>query len=710
MSKTTRKNHLVSILTFVIFALLAIITITFGSTNSSAHSTAENQTNYEQLPPLQDEKAINYLKETKQFDSFSQAVAATDFTQQAKLTATDGISNDTFGSSVSISGNTAAVGVPQFGIRNLKGAVYIFIRNGAMWIQQARLEASDGITGDRFGVSVAIEGDTLIVGAYGAFVGENSAQGQAYVFIRSGSTWTQQQKLVASDGVPDGTFGIRIRMNGNTLIIGTNSAVKAAYIFVRSGTVWTQQQKLSANDSPRNFGARMAIDGDTCVVSGSDSIEQRTAYIFVRSGTIWTQQQKITANEGGEFGTDIVVYGNTLFIGAPSVVVNGIVQGAVYVFTRNGDTWTQQQKLVGSGGQANDDFGASIAFNRQTLVIGAYGFVQPGSVYIFTNTETGWKEEQKIQADPSVENNRFGVASISNNTIIVGASNDMVGGVQQGAAYIFTANRPTQFDFDGDGKADVSVYRPSNGVWYLLNSQSGFSAAQFGISADKIVPADYDGDGKADIAVYREGAWYLLRSTSGFTAVQFGTPGDIPMPADFNGDGKAELVVYRPSLGTWYVMNLANNAFNAVQFGIATDKPVVADYDGDGKADYAVYRPDSGVWYLLQSTAGFAAIQFGNSTDKPVVGDYDGDGKADEAVFRPSNGTWYLFRSRDGFAAFQFGISADLSVPADYDGDGKTDAAVFRDGTWYQQKSTQGFGAVQFGLSTDKPIQNSFVP
>ena len=269
-----------------------------------------------------------------------------------------------------------------------------------------------------------------------------------------------------------------------------------------------------------------------------------------------------------------------------------------------------------------------------------------------------------------------------------------------------------RYQFDTDVRADISVFRPSNGVWYLLNSQTGFSAVQFGISTDRIVPADYDGDGKTDIAVFRGGTWFLQRSRDGFASIPFGFADDIPQPADFDGDCKADLAVWRPSNGVWYVLNLSNNQTTAVQFGISTDKPVVSDYDGDNKADYAVYRPGSGTWFMMQSTAGFASVQFGIPTDKPVVGDYDGDGKADQAVFRPENGVWYLLRSRDGFTAVQFGIPTDLPTPADYDGDGKTDIAVFRseNGVWYQQKSTEGFAAVQFGFGTDKPIPNAFVP
>ena len=271
-------------------------------------------------------------------------------------------------------------------------------------------------------------------------------------------------------------------------------------------------------------------------------------------------------------------------------------------------------------------------------------------------------------------------------------------------------NSRAQFDFDGDGKADVSVFRPADTYWYALRSASGFSATQWGLANDKLAPADYDGDGKTDVAVFRNGVWYILQSAnSTFRAVTFGAAGDTPLPADFDADKRADLCFFRPSNGTWYTFNLTTNQAQSVRWGISTDKPVAGDFDGDGRADFTVFR--DGVWYSLRNGFnGVAYINYGLPTDKPVAADYDGDGVTDVAVFR--NGTWYYQSSAIGgqSQAFQFGQAGDIPVAADYDGDGKADFAVFRNGTWFLQQSTADFSAVQFGLATDKPIPAAYNP
>ena len=284
-----------------------------------------------------------------------------------------------------------------------------------------------------------------------------------------------------------------------------------------------------------------------------------------------------------------------------------------------------------------------------------------------------------------------------------------VGGTVDIGAFEFGANsrcNPSRYDFDGDGRDDISVFRPSSGVWYFQQPSVGFTGVAFGQNGDKIVPADYDGDGKTDVAVFRNGTWYLQRSRLGFTGFVFGDSNDIPVPADYDGDGIADVAVFRPSNSTWYIQQSANG-FTGVAFGISTDKPVPADYDGDGKADIAVNR--AGTWYIQRSSLGFYAVAFGDANDKLVPADYDGDGKADVAVFRPSNGTWYLLQSTAGFTGFGFGLGTDLAAPADYDGDGKADVGVFRNGIWYLNRTTQGFYGIAFGTAADKPLPNVFV-
>jgi hypothetical protein len=275
-------------------------------------------------------------------------------------------------------------------------------------------------------------------------------------------------------------------------------------------------------------------------------------------------------------------------------------------------------------------------------------------------------------------------------------------------------------DFDGDGKTDIGIYRPSGGSggaeWWYLKSGSApgtYGALGFGSSTDIPVPADFTGDGKADPAFFRpsNGQWYIVRSEdSSFYAFPFGTNGDVPAPADYDGDGKADAAVYRPSNGTWYILRSGDGGVDFIQFGVSSDRPIPADFDGDGKADIAVFRPSGATggaeWWLYRSTQGIIGFGFGTSTDKPVIGDYTGDGKADIAFFRPSNGTWYVLRSNDfSFYAFPFGASTDVPTPGDYDGDGKTDAAVYRAGQWFILRSLDfSVGATPFGLSTDKPV------
>lgn len=289
-------------------------------------------------------------------------------------------------------------------------------------------------------------------------------------------------------------------------------------------------------------------------------------------------------------------------------------------------------------------------------------------------------------------------------------------------------SRPTMFDFDGDGKADISVFRPSNGFWHIMKSSGGFSSIQWGQKTDELVPGDYDGDGKTDVAVYRGIAdnynWYIRRSsdTTLFArswGIDQGYGGVTPVPGDYDGDGKTDLTVqilddFVGAQPYFKILQSSTNTRTDRAWRIGISAPP-ADFDGDGKTDLTSIDNfgNSAFWTILQSTNGARrGVQFGLSTDKFVPADYDGDGKADIAIYRPSDGTWYRFNSSDdSFSAVRFGAAEDKPVPADYDGDGRTDIAVFRpsNGTWYLQQSKEGFAAGVFGFGDDIPIPNVYI-
>ncbi|MEO7658570.1 MAG: carboxypeptidase regulatory-like domain-containing protein, partial [Pyrinomonadaceae bacterium] len=369
-----------------------------------------------------------------------------------------------FGGAVAISGQTAIIGAnAEASNGNGLGAAYIFIRNGTTWTFQQKLTASDASAFDAFGSSVAIDGDTAVVGAFADSTGAVSNHGSAYVFVRNGTTWTQQQKLTASDAAAFDVFGRSVAVASDTVAVGSpssnigqNNDQGATYIFVRSGSTWSQEQKLTANDGAAldYFGDSLALSGSTIIVGATEdttgsNVQQGSAYIFVRTGTTWNQQQKLTANDGAIydfFGFSVAISGDSAVVGTLQNVGANFQQGSAYVFVRNGATWTQQQKLLASDGASNDSFGNSVAIAGNTIAVGAAGDTigansKQGSAYIFARSGTTWTEQQKLTASDGAANDSFGASvAISSDTVIAGALDDMVGANQfQGSAYFYTA-------------------------------------------------------------------------------------------------------------------------------------------------------------------------------------------------------------------------------------------------------------------------------
>jgi hypothetical protein len=369
--------------------------------------------------------------------------------------ASDAAADDYFGYSVSISGAYAIVGAfyKTIGGNTGQGAAYIFYRSGSSWTQQARLTASDGAVSDGFGISVSISGDYAIVGAKNKLVGSNIAQGAAYIFYRTGSTWTQQFRLTASDGTANDFFGESVSLSGDYALVGANGKTidskiyqGAAYIFYRTGSNWTQQFRLTSLDGATgdNFGYSVSISGDYALVGAYTKLlgtnyYQGAAYIFGRIGTTWVQITRLIPSDGAEGDG----FGNSVSISSDYALIGSSRKAAAYIFYRSGGTWAQQAKLIPSGGEADDTFGGSVSISGDYALVGASrktigNNVQQGAAYIFKRNATDWVQQKTLTNTTSgTVNSKFGISvGITPNACVVGEHNGTNStGVQIGAVH-----------------------------------------------------------------------------------------------------------------------------------------------------------------------------------------------------------------------------------------------------------------------------------
>jgi hypothetical protein len=373
------------------------------------------------------------------------------FIETGFIQASDGEHGNRFGRAVAVDGDTMIIGANWTDIDDNgdQGAAYVFTRTGTTWSQQQKLVADDGEANHRFGSDVALDGDTILVSS------NLAGAGSVYVFTRSGATWSQQQKLVADDGVSGDLFGWSLDLDGETAVIGAPGSggfVGAAYLFSYSGTTWSQQQKIIASDAApgvqSQFGSAVALDGDTAVI-GADwaNSSQGTVYVFTRSGATWSEQQKLTAADGAaftRFGFAVAVSGDTLLVGAfLANIGQNNNQGAAYVFTRNGAIWSQQQKLTAADGAASNRFGYAVALDGHRALIGAPNHMAHGAVYYFARDDTSWSQQQKLIPSNGSSGESFGAAvDLDGDTAVIGAAWAFTSPAPEGGAYIFTWRPP----------------------------------------------------------------------------------------------------------------------------------------------------------------------------------------------------------------------------------------------------------------------------
>lgn len=371
--------------------------------------------------------------------------------QQAKLIPSDGWPGDRFGGAVGVSGDTAVVGARAHSSEDTDaGAAYVFVRSGTSWTQQAKLVSSAPEVAERFGISVAVSGDTIVIGAEGT----GQVQGAAYVFVRNGDTWSDQAQLLASDGAPFDHFGTSVAVSGDSAVIGApfdddaGMVSGSAYVFVRNGTTWSEQAKLvaSAGTPFAELGASVSISGDT-VVAGAYGDEHAgansgAAHVFTRSGITWSEQARLVASDaagGDQFGQSVAVSQDTVLVSALGDDDGGSASGAAYVFARNGVTWSEQVKLVASDAHANHFFGSSVAVSAGIAVVGAWGDDSGrGAAYVFQRTGTIWSELGKAVASDAWILDEFGRSvAVDGDTFLVGSHFDDVWGTNSGSAYVF---------------------------------------------------------------------------------------------------------------------------------------------------------------------------------------------------------------------------------------------------------------------------------
>ena len=668
----------------------------------------------------------------------------------SKLTAADGLRGDEFGYSVAVDGNTAVIGAYQddhtdddSNTIDNAGSAYVFTKVSGVWRQLAKLTASDGDTSDEFGYSVAVDGDTIVVGAHlddhtDGDGDTDDDEGAAYVFTKPANGWadmTQTAKLTAFGAAASDEFGISVAVDGDTILVGAHqndSNKGAAYIFTEPFTGWansSETAKLIASDGAANdeFGISVAVHGDIAVIGArQDDTRNGSAYVFTRVSGVWSQEAKLIASDGAandEFGISVAVDGDTILVGAHQ---NDSNKGAAYIFTEVSGVWKHVAKLTADDGAANDEFGISVAVDGDTIVVGAHQDDDKddlsGSAYVFTRDSAGgWRQRGKLTASDGEAGDRYGYSvGVSGDTVVVGAYSDDSNEANTGAAYFLripgwtdipdsaattTSHIVTGLTNDEEhtfqvrgvnaaGEGLASARAVGTPTFAIPNRPTGFTAD----AGDAVVELSWDDPEDSTIDKYQ-----LLQITQGgkLTAASTDDPvvrGDgfgISVAVDGNtavvgayrddddGANSGSAHVFTRSSSTapwsWSAKLTASDAAANDEFGISVaadgDTIVVGAYQNDsnkGAAYVFTWNSSNSKWeQKAKLTASDAAAndEFGISVavdgDTIVVGAHQNDSNKGAAyVFtKPESGGWAdatetaKLTASDAAANDEFGIS-----------------------------------------------------
>ena len=594
--------------------------------------------------------------------------------QQSKLNASDGAAGDYLGTSVMVTGSYALVGAPDHNSNT--GTAYIFFQKSGTWTQQAELTAPDGAAGDHFGAAVGIANTVAVVGA----PDHSSSTGSAYIYTRSGTTWTERAELKASDGVPGDHFGDSVAQDGGKTVVGAdgkNSSTGAAYVFEGTST-WFQLAKLTASDGVAgdNFGYAVAIHGPTgpgttgYVVVGAPNKNSGagTAYVYVLNpNATYSQQQELTASDaaaGDAFGSSAGTYGALLAVGAPH---HNSSTGSAYVFARSGTVWSQQAELTASDGVAGDQFGYSVALSKTAVVAGAPDKNSgTGAAYVYTQSGTTWPQETELTASDGAPGDHFGDsvgASWGNAAVVVGAPN---AGSNTGAGYAFAVPAQQAEPTASDGAAGDN-----------LGSAVGF----FGTTAIIGAPGHNAGTGTVYVFIRSGDTWTQkaeLTASDAAAGDHFGTSvaiygSNVVIGAPDKNSNTGAVYVFTGSGSTWTQKTelTASDAAAGDYFGTSVGihgSTLVAGAPGKNSHTGAAYvfASSAGVWSQqakLTASDGAAGDYFGNSVATSgtvtAVGAPDRNSSTGAAyVYVVSGTTWPQTKeltASDGVAGDSFG-------------------------------------------------------